>query len=94
MSADMVVIGHCRNCRYWKEASRDRKVWDAQQGRYRMELWPFRIGECQSAGIQYDCPTRSLLRDGLTYWDNEDYGADHRVGEDFGCVHFSAKDAS
>jgi hypothetical protein len=52
-------------------------------------------GKCKSpkfvyCGANQKTPQKTP-KDGLSYWDYESYAAGFDTGEDFGCVHWSAK---
>lgn len=91
-------MGTCKDCAFWMRSERVRGEW---QG---LELIshssPANYGKCECPQFVYtreshgdDLPN-VCPGDGLAYGDHDGYSADFRTGEDFGCIHFTAKDRS
>ena len=48
-------------------------------------------GFCNCEKFVYLDGFNTRCKDGLMYWDYEEFGADFEVGENFGCIHFKPK---
>ena len=50
------------------------------------------MGKCLSGKILYERDVTEYTDNVLVYGDSEEYWAYHRVGENFGCVHFEERE--
>jgi len=76
-----MVIGLCKDCKYWKE----RTVLDIGS---REQV--IRVGECSNTKLRDVSESIDKTdSDMLVYWAYKFGGADLEVGEHFGCIHFS-----
>lgn len=72
------AMNTCKDCKFWKRYTE----------KFDVEYHGAHVGQCKSTKLT---KTDKPEKDGLGYWDGEGYSAGIEIGEDFGCVHWSAK---
>ena len=74
-------MGICKDCKYFQKFEDE------------YDCSPYKdMGKCASGKILYERDVAEYTDDVLVYGDEEEYWAYHRVGQNFGCVHFEERE--
>lgn len=82
----------CKNCKYWTKEDKTNLDLLSPIGSTDFRNCDFDIGFCHNPKLVYLGKDEKMEIDGLGYLDDEDYQATLYVEEEFGCIHFKAKE--
>jgi hypothetical protein len=71
------LLNRCGSCKHWERYA----------DKFDVEYHGSHAGRCTSDKFVYSDDPKPL-KDGLRYWDYEDYSAGFDTGDEFGCIHW------